>query len=264
MTKQGKKPQEMSMWRLIDSNAMTQSQISQVKTHISDPASVDAAILSRFSARAYLDKPVGRVLLEGLLDVARRAASGTNTQPWKVYVLTGAVKDSLVQKVCTAHDAIRANPELATDYAEAYDYYPEKWVSPYIDRRRACGFGLYGVLGIGKGDKDKMHLQHQQNFKFFGAPVGLMFTIDKVMGRGSLLDYGMFIQSIMVAARARGLHTCPQAAWNGFSKIILPHIGAGENEMIVCGLSLGYADEEALVNTFMTERETTQSFTTWL
>lgn len=244
-----------------ESTAMT---TSQVKTHISDSGSVDAAILSRFSARAYLDKPVDRVLLEGLLDVARRAASGTNTQPWKVYVLTGEVKDSLVEKVCTAHDAIRANPELAVDYAEVYDYYPEKWVSPYIDRRRACGFGLYGVLGIGKGDKDKMHLQHQENYKFFGAPVGLMFTIDKVMGRGSLLDYGMFIQNIMVAARARGLHTCPQAAWNGFSKIILPHIGAGENEMIVCGLSLGYADEDALVNTFMTEREATESFTTWL
>lgn len=243
---------------------MTQSQASQVKTHIPDQGSVDAAILSRFSARAYLDRPVDRTVLEGLLDVARRAASGTNTQPWKVYVLTGEVKDALIGKVCTAHDALRANPALASEYGEAYDYYPTTWVSPYIDRRRACGFGLYGVLGIGKGDKDKMHAQHQQNYKFFGAPVGLMFTIDKVMGRGSLLDYGMFIQNIMVAARARGLHTCPQAAWNGFANIILPHIGACEHEMLVCGLSLGYADEEALVNTFMTERETTQSFTTWL
>jgi nitroreductase len=137
-------------------------------------------------------------------------------------------------------------------------------VSPYIDRRRACGFGLYGVLGIGKGDKDKMHAQHQQNYRFFDAPVGLMFTIDKIMGRGSLLDYGMFLQNVMVAARARGLHTCPQAAWNGFSSIVLPHIGAGENEMLVCGMSLGYADEDALVNTFATERESVASFTTWL
>ncbi|MDI9334509.1 MAG: nitroreductase [Cytophagales bacterium] len=242
----------------------SQLSTSQVKTHIADPASVDAAILSRFSARAYLDKPVPRALLEDLLDVARRAASGTNTQPWKAYVLTGAVKDALVDKVCAAHDAIRANPALATEYAEAYDYYPEKWISPYIDRRRACGFGLYGVLGIGKGDKDKMHVQHQQNYQFFGAPVGLMFTIDKIMGRGSLLDYGMFIQNIMVAARARGLHTCPQAAWNGFSQIVMPHIGAGENEMIVCGMAMGYADEDALVNTFATERESVRSFTTWL
>jgi nitroreductase len=236
----------------------------QVKTRIQDPASVDAALQSRFSARAYLDKPVDRVVLEDLLDVARSAASGTNTQPWKVYVLQGAIKDSLVEKVCTEHDAVRADPARGQAHTEAYDYYPTQWVSPYIDRRRACGFGLYGVLGIGKGDKDKMHAQHQQNYRFFDAPVGLMFTIDKIMGRGSLLDYGMFLQNVMVAARARGLHTCPQAAWNGFSNIVLPHIGAGDNEMLVCGMSLGYADEDALVNTFATERESVASFTTWL
>ena len=162
------------------------------------------------------------------------------------------------------HDAIRANPALASEYREEYDYYPEKWVSPYIDRRRECGFGLYGVLGIGKGDKGMMHAQHQKNFRFFDAPVGLIFTIDKVMGRGSLLDYGMFLQSIMVDARSRGLHTCPQAAWNGFSKIILPHVGAGENEMVVCGMALGYADESALVNTFQTTRVSAQDFTHWV
>ena len=248
----------------LSPNNPVQLASSQVKTRITDAASVDAAVLSRFSARAFLDKPVERPVLESLLDVSRRAASGTNTQPWKTYVLQGASKDSLVGKVCAAHEELRGNPMLSTQYSEAYDYYPTKWVSPFVDRRRACGYGLYGVLGIEKGDKDKMHVQHQQNFRFFGAPVGLMFTIDKVMGRGSLLDYGMFLQSIMVAARARGLHTCPQAAWNGFSSIILPHIGAADNEMIVCGMALGYADEDALVNTFATEREPVESFTTWL
>jgi nitroreductase len=242
----------------------TQLLTSQVKTRVADQGSVDAAILSRFSARAYTQQAVEPVLLQAILDVARRAASGTNTQPWKVYVMQGASKNALVDKVLAAHDAIRANPELAAEHKESYDYYPEKWVSPFIDRRRACGFGLYGVLGIVKGEKEKMHAQHQQNFKFFGAPVGLMFTIDKVMGRGSLLDYGMFIQNIMIAARARGLHTCPQAAWNEFSKIILPHVGAGDNEMVVCGMALGYADEEAIVNTFATERESVDSFTKWL
>ena len=236
----------------------------QVSTHVNDPASVDAAILSRFSARAYLPKAVDRAVLQEVLSIAARAPSGTNTQPWKVYVLQGTKRDELVAKTCAAHDAISANPALASDYAEAYDYYPEKWVSPYIDRRRECGFGLYGVLGIGKGDKARMHQQHQQNFRFFDAPVGLIFTIDKVMGRGSLLDYGMFLQSIMVAARSRGLHTCPQAAWNGFSKIILPHVGAGENEMVVCGMALGYADESALVNTFQTTRVPAQDFTHWV
>ncbi len=236
----------------------------QVSTRIADPASVDAAIESRFSARAFLPRAVEREVLEDLLRVAARAPSGTNTQPWNVYVLQGPTRDALVAKVCAAHDALAANPALANDYAESYDYYPTQWVSPYIDRRRECGFGLYSVLGIGKGEKDKMHAQHQRNYKFFDAPIGLMFTIERVMGRGSLLDFGMFLQSIMVAARARGLHTCPQAAWNHFSKIILPHIGAAENHMLVCGMALGYADESALVNTFQTTRVDPLSFTHWV
>lgn len=222
------------------------------------------AMESRHSVRAFLPKPVARIDIEQLLGAARRAPSGTNTQPWKVYVLQGAARDSLCDKVCAAHDAVRAQPELATQYQEAYDYYPTQWVSPYIDRRRENGWGLYGLLGIGKGDKDKMHAQHQRNYRFFDAPVGLMFTIDRVMGRGSLLDYGMFIQNIMVAARAMGLDTCPQAAWNGFASIILPHIGAGEGEMLVCGLALGYADPAAAVNSFATPREPVPAFTRWL
>jgi nitroreductase len=196
-----------------------------------------------------------------VLNVASRAPSGVNTQPWKVYVLQGAKRDALVSKVCAAHEAVHADPALAAQYQEAYSYYPEKWISPYIDRRRENGWGLYGLLGIGKGDKDKMHMQHQRNYRLFDAPVGLMFTIDRVLGRGSLLDYGMFLQSIMVSARGHGLHTCPQAAWNGFAKIILPHIGAGEEEMLVCGMALGYADPSALVNSFHTPREPASQFT---
>jgi nitroreductase len=153
---------------------------------------------------------------------------------------------------------------VAKQYTEPYDYYPAQWVSPYIDRRRENGWSLYGLLGIGKTDKDRMHEQHQRNFKFFDAPIGLMFTIDPIMGRGSLLDYGMFIQNIMVAARARGLHTCPQAAWNGFHSIILPHIGAGEGEMLVCGMALGYADETDKVNTLVTPRVPVNEFTHWV
>jgi len=225
---------------------------------------VDAAIISRMSARAFTAQPVPRETLTELLQVASRAPSGTNTQPWNVYVLQGRSRNTLCEKVCTAHDAIRANPELAAQYREEYDYYPEKWVSPYIDRRRENGWSLYGLLGIGKADKDKMHLQHQRNYKFFDAPVGLMFTMDKVMGRGSLVDYGMFLQSIMVAARGHGLHTCAQAAWNGFGKIILPHIGAGPDEMLICGMALGYADETDVVNTLKTPRVPVEEFTHWL
>ena len=225
---------------------------------------VDAAITSRMSARAFTQQVVPRALLEQILEVSSRAPSGTNTQPWKVYVLQGASRDSLVEKVCTAHDAIRANPALAVDYKESYDYYPEKWVSPFIDRRRENGWSLYGLLDIGKGDKDKMHAQHQRNFKFFDAPVGLMFTINRVMGRGSLVDAGMLLQNIMVSARGHGLHTCPQAAWNGFANIIMPHIGAAEDELLVCGMALGYADASDKVNSFHTPRVPAAEFTTWL
>ena len=218
------------------------------------PLSVFDAIESRHSVRAFLSRPVARADIEKLLDVSRRAPSGTNTQPWKVYVLQGASRDSLCDKVCAAHDAVRAQPELAAQYQEAYDYYPTQWVSPYIDRRRENGWGLYGLLGIGKGDKDKMHAQHQRNYRFFDAPVGLMFTIDKVMGRGSLLDYGMFLQNVMLAAKARGLDTCPQAAFVQFHRIIREELGLADNETFVCGMALGYANPEAPENALKTER----------
>ncbi len=228
------------------------------------PSAVDDAITSRMATRAFLPKPVDTVLIEHILEVASRAPSGTNCQPWRVFVLRGASRDTLVEKVCSAHDAMRTDPTLAAQYVEEYDYYPPQWMSPYIDRRRENGWGLYGLLGIGKGDKDKMHAQQQRNFRFFDAPVGLMFTVDRVMGRGSLVDYGAFLQNIMVAARGHGLHTCPQAAWNGFSKIIMPHIGAGADEMLVCGMALGYADPAAVVNTFHTPRVAVKDFSTWL
>ncbi len=225
---------------------------------------VEATITSRMSVRAFTQQSVARSDIEAILDVASRAPSGTNCQPWRVYVLQGESRASLVEKACAAHDAMRANPALAAEYVEEYDYYPTQWTSPYIDRRRENGWGLYGLLGIGKGDKDKMHLQHQRNFRFFDAPVGLMFTVDRIMGRGSLVDYGGFMQNIMVAARGRGLDTCPQAAWNGFNKIVLEHIGAGPDEMLVCGMSLGYADKAEVVNTFHTPRVPVADFTHWL
>lgn len=238
---------------------------SQVKTVVQDPASVVSAIESRFSCRAFApDKQVARQQVDEILRVASCAASSTNTQPWKVYVLQGDRRDELVAKVCAAHDTTQADPSLAADYGEVDGYYPAQWVSPYIDRRRDNGWGLYGAVGIEKGEKDKMHAQAQRNYRFFDAPVGLMFTIDRVMGRGSLIDYGMFLQTLMLAARALGLHTCPQAAWNNYAKIVMPFIGASSDEMLVCGMALGYADETAPVNTYRTPRETLERFTRWI
>ncbi|WP_062310883.1 nitroreductase [Polynucleobacter sinensis] len=226
--------------------------------------SIESAITSRMSVRAFTHQAISREAILKLLAIASRAPSGTNTQPWKVYVLEGQVRQDLCQKVCAAYDSIALNPELAKEYQPGYSYYPSQWFSPYIDRRRENGWGLYGLLGITKGDKEKMHAQHRKNFEFFGAPVGLFFTIDKALGMGSMLDYGMFLENLMIAARGESLDTCPQAAWNDYSKIILPFIGAGDNEMLVCGMALGHADKSNIVNTFHTPRVSPAEFTTWV
>jgi nitroreductase len=232
---------------------------------VQDRTDIEDAIESRYSCRAFLrDKPVARQDIEDIIRVASRAASSTNTQPWKVYVLQDDRRDALVAQVCPLHEAVFADPSLARAYSEDYDYYPKEWKSPFIDRRRQNGWGLYGTLGIGKGDREKIHAQAQRNYRFFDAPVGLMFTLDRSMGRGSLIDYGMFLQNLMIAARVRGLHTCPQAAWNHYAKVVLPFIGAAEEEMLVCGMSLGYADEAAPVNSYRTPREKVDDFARWV
>jgi nitroreductase len=223
-------------------------------------AAVDAAIASRRSVRAFLPTPVPRQTIEDILAVATRAPSGVNTQPWKVTVLTGHAKEELSRKILAAHDANAAAGSTGADVGE-YDYYPTEWAPPYIDRRRKIGWDLYSLLGIAKGDKARMHTQHGRNYRFFDAPVGLIFTIDRVLRQGSWLDYGMFLQNVMTAARGRGLDTCPQAAFIGFHKIIKEHLSLPDSEMVVCGMSLGYADESAVENTLVTEREPVSTFT---
>ena len=221
---------------------------------------VDDAITTRRSLRAFLPTPVPRETIEAILNVAARAPSGTNTQPWKVYVLTGDAKTELSRKIMAAHN----DPVERAKHSDEYDYYPTEWKSPFIDRRRKIGWDLYGLLGIAKTDKARMHAQHGRNYEFFGAPVGLMFTIDRIMQQGSWLDYGMFLQSIMVAARGRGLDTCPQAAFMQFHRIITAHIGAPDNEQFVCGMSLGHADPAAIENTLVTERDPAGTFVRFL
>ncbi len=223
-------------------------------------AAVDAAITSRRSMRAFLPQPVPRAMLEDLLAVAARAPSGTNTQPWQVHVLTGAAQQALSAEILQAFN----DPVERATHTEPYAYYPTEWRSPYLDRRRKVGWDLYTLLGIGKADKARMHAQHARNYSFFDAPVGLMFTIDRVMQQGSWLDYGMFLQNVMVAARARGLHTCPQAAFTQFHRIILKHLALDDDHTLVCGMSLGYADPDAIENTLVTEREPVSGFVRFL
>ncbi|MYM35354.1 nitroreductase [Duganella sp. FT94W] len=217
---------------------------------------VDAAITSRRSIRAYLPTPVAREEIEQILRVAGRAPSGSNTQPWKVYVLQGERKQQLSAAILAAHN----DPAQAALHKEEYAYYPLAWVAPYVDRRRKVGWDLYALLGLTREDKAGMAAQHGKNYAFFGAPVGLIFTIDRVMAQGSWLDYGMFLQSIMVAARARGLDTCPQAAFTQYHRIIAEQLALPEGETVVCGMALGVADLSKIENSLSTERMAPQEF----
>jgi nitroreductase len=221
---------------------------------------VDTAITSRRSIRAFLPQPIEREEIAHILEIAARAPSGTNTQPWKVYVLTGATKDKLSSEILKVFN----DPAVAQQHTEEYHYYPVQWTSPYIDRRRKVGWDLYALLNLTRDNKAGMHAQHARNYRFFDAPVGLMFTIDRSMEKGSWLDYGMFLQNIMIAARGRGLDTCPQAAFTQFHQIIRDVLQLPDNEMLVCGMALGYADKDKIENTLRTERETVSGFVQYL
>jgi nitroreductase len=217
---------------------------------------VDAAITSRRSIRAFLPTPVVREDIEAILDVSARAPSGSNTQPWKVYVLTGATRERLSADILRAHN----DPVLGKQHTEEYAYYPRKWIPPFLDRRRKIGWDLYTLLGLTRENKAGMHAQHGRNYRFFDAPVGMIFTIDRVMDQGSWLDYGMFLQNIMTAARGRGLDTCAQAAFTPYHRIITEVLQLPPNEMVVCGMSLGYADQSRIENSLVTEREPVANF----
>jgi nitroreductase len=217
---------------------------------------VDAAIRSRRSIRAFLPRAVAREDIEAILEVAAHAPSGTNTQPWKVHVLTNAIKERLSAELLRAHN----DPATADMHTEEYPYYPRKWVYPYLERRRKVGWDLYSLLGLTREDKAGMHAQHGRNYLFFDAPVGLIFTIDCFLEQGSWLDYGMFLQNLMVAARGRRLDACPQAAFNKYHKIIREILQIPPEQAVVCGMSLGYADPARIENTLLSEREPVATF----
>lgn len=223
-----------------------------------ETAIVDEALTSRRSVRAFLPTPVDDETIRDILKVAARAPSGTNMQPWKVYVVTGDKKQALA-------DAI-LNSGIRAEKAEwdEYRYYPDQFFEPYLTRRRAVGFALYSHLGIGRRDVDQMRAQHDRNFVFFDAPVGMIFTIDRRLNQGSWIDHGMFLQSIMIAARGRGLHTCPQAAFAPYHRQIRPLLGIPDEEIVVCGMALGHEDESKPENRLRTERAPLDEFVTFV
>ncbi len=228
------------------------------KNQITDEtAIIDEAITSRRSVRAFLPTQVDDDVIRDILQVAARAPSGTNMQPWKVFVVSGGKKQALTDAI--VNSGIR--PEKIN--WDEYKYYPDQFFEPYQSRRRASGFALYGLLGIGRREVEKMRAQHDRNFTFFDAPVGLIFTIDRRLNVGSWIDHGMFLQSIMIAARARGLHTCAQAAFAPYHRLIRPILDLPEEDIVVCGMALGYEDESKPENQLRSERAPLDEFVTF-
>ena len=218
---------------------------------------VEEAIASRRSIRRFLPDLVTRETVTELLALASRAPSGTNVQPWRVTVIGGEEKVALSAAILEAHDG-GGKPE------REYNYYPLEFPEPYLSRRRKIGWDLYGLLGIERGEKEKMHAQHGRNFEFFDAPVGMIFSIDRMLEIGSWLDFGMFLENIMIAARGKGLHTCPQAAFANYHRIIRERLAIPEDEVVTCGMSLGYVENAAPENALVTEREPVESFATFI
>lgn len=215
---------------------------------------VSDALKQRKSVRAYMDKPVEDEKIQAILEAARHSPSGTNTQPWQVAVVTGNSKLALQDKIETA---FRGGDRGKADY----DYYPTEWVSPFKDRRKECGLLMYSTLGITREDTDRQMDQWAANYRSFDAPVMLLFFMDKIMERGSYMDYGMFLQSIMLAAEEQGLGTCPQASLGDYPHIIKPELGYSDDSVLLCGIALGYEDKSAVVNSYRTSRLEVEEFT---
>jgi nitroreductase len=210
---------------------------------------VDAAINTRQSVRAFLPTPVARGTVETLLKLAARSASGSNIQPWRIRVIGGDVKNKLEQAIFDAVERDGFEP-----YQREWNYYPVNWREPFHGRRRKIGWDMYSLLGVAKGDFDGTQRARMRNYEFFGAPIGMIFTLDEDLEIGSWLDLGIYLGSLMIAARGHGLHTCPQAAFADFHKVIRAQLGIPEKEVIICGMALGHIDPDAPVNRLVTER----------
>ena len=220
---------------------------------------VEEALLTRRSCRAFRPDPVPRAELERLLDLAARSASNSNSQPWRVHVLTGAAKRALSADLLCAHDEGRRS-------AGEFAYQPgaDQWREPFRSRRRRFGEGLYrDALGIESGDTAGRLGHHRRNYDFFGAPVGMVLTVSRLPLQGALIDAGLFLQALMLAARGAGLHTCAQASLIDYHPVLRRHVDVPGDHVIVCGVALGYADESHPLAGHRTTREPVPAFATF-
>ncbi|MGK3206313.1 nitroreductase [Amycolatopsis sp. MEPSY49] len=220
---------------------------------------VEDALLTRRSCRAFRPDPVPRAEIERLLALAARSASNSNCQPWRVHVLTGAAKRALSADLLRAHDEGRRA-------ASEFGYQPaaDEWPEPFRSRRRRFGEGLYrDALGIEPGDTAGRLAHHRRNYDFFGAPVGMVLTVSKLPLRGALVDAGLFLQGLMLAARGAGLHTCAQASLIDYHPVLRRHLDVPADHVVVCGIALGYADEDHRLGAHRTTREPVSAFATF-
>ncbi len=223
-----------------------------------DPKTVPVldAITGRKSVRRFLPDPVPEETVRKILEVSARAPSGTNSQPWLVHVTMGEAHARVSREVLAA--------AKAGERKEEYEYSPHPWFEPYISRRRKVGYDLYALYGIKKEDMPARTAAALRNFEFFGAPVGLFFSMDRRLLYGSWLDCGMFMQNVMVAARAFGLETCPQEAWCSYGPAVRRALGIPDDQVLMSGMSLGYEDKSAPENKLVTVREPLENFVTFL
>jgi nitroreductase len=217
---------------------------------------VSEAIASRKTVRAFKPDPVPRETVESILSLAARAPSGGNLQPWKIYALFGAARDELVRRVAERR---KVQP---MGEAPEYHIYPPDLTEPYKSRRFKIGEAMYAALGIPREDKAARLKFFAGNWAFFGAPVGLIVTIDRIMQQGQWSDLGMFLQNVMLLAREHGLSTCPQEAWAVWHPVIREYLEVPANEMIFCGMAIGHADESHPVNALVSERAPLGEFVT--
>ena len=210
-------------------------------------------LLERKSTRAFLDKEVSMDTINEIIEQSKTAPSGVNTQPWQVAVIQGESKNNLCNKFEKAfRDGVKGSMD--------YKYYPVEWRDEYKQRRKECGLMLYSTLNISREDKDRQLDQWALNYQAFNAPVILLFFIDRSMEKGSFMDYGMFIQSIMLSAVEKGLATCPQAALGEYPDIVRQEFPEYKDKMVLCGLALGYEDKGQIVNSYRTPREDLSRF----
>ncbi|UGY13278.1 nitroreductase [Bradyrhizobium septentrionale] len=200
---------------------------------------IDDVIASRLSCRQFSDSPVARSTIEQILRVARFAPSGANIQPWHVYVLAGAAKTEVSAALLHAYE------REPGEHVSEYQYYATEFPEPYLSRRQEFGRLFYGSLGIEQSDAAARSRQTAKNFAFFGAPVGLIVTIDRRLAMGSWLDLGMFIQTMMLAAVGRGLQSCPQETLAKYHRILRPMLSIPAEQMVACGISMGHPREQA-------------------